>query len=469
MNDAQAGPIDRRVFLLGAASAAGLGACRGVSPPPAAPVPGLPTPRGPQLAWQRAEFGVVFHYDLHVFDERRYVQAENRRRPLEDPSIFDPPALDTDQWVAAAAAAGARFAILTASHETGFRLWSSDANPFSVRAAPWRGGRGDLLADFVASCRRHGLEPGVYLGARWNAQLGVLDFRVQPGAPLDQAAYNRLIEREVEEVCTRYGPLFELWFDGGILTPQDGGPDVLPIFERHQPDCLYYHSDQRADARWGGTESGTVGDPCWSTIDLAAARSQVWDARQRTLLRHGDPEGADWCPAMADAPIRNHEWFWEPGDEHKLYPAEDLVRMWFESVGRNATLILGAMPDRRGLIPDADLARLQQMGRGVRAALGEVVAESSGHGDEVGLHAATPFDVVDLSEQIEHGERIRRYIVEVRTGMGDWVPIAQGTCVGQRRIHRLERPTAGEARLRVTASVGPPVLRRIALRRSRRG
>lgn len=459
--------MNRRDFLFTAAAGAAA-SCTGLGSDRDLLVPGLPCPRPPQLAWQRAELGVVFHYDLHLFDDTRYVQAQNRRAPIADLSIFDPRALDTDQWLAAAQAAGARFAILTASHETGFRLWPSDCNPWSVKNTPWRGGRGDLVGDFVASCRRHGIAPGIYLGARWNAHLQVLDFRVQQGGEPAQRAYNQLIEREVGEVCSRYGPLFELWFDGGVLAPRDGGPDVLPIFAAHQPDCLYYHSDERADARWGGTESGTVGDPCWATVDLPAVRTQTWNAAKMELLRHGDPNGRDWCPAMADAPLRNHEWFWEPGDEHKLYPVEHLVEMYFGSVGNNATLILGATPDRRGLVPDADFERMAQMGRAVARALGAMVATTSGRGRELTLEVpdAAPFDVIVLQEDIEFGERVRSYSVEARTGTDTWTPIATGTCIGHKHIHRVAVTTAPRLRLRIDAATATPLLTRFEVRRS---
>lgn len=461
--------MNRREFLLASAAAGTAWGCRG-TPADDPRVPGLPVPRPAQLAWQQAELGIVFHYDLHVFDDVRYVQGRNRREAIADPNIFDPTELDTDQWIEAAVAAGARFAILTASHETGFRLWPSDANPWSVKNVRWRGGEGDVVGDFVASCRRHGIAPGIYLGARWNAHLQVLDFEVQPTSKITQAGYNALIEREVEEICSRYGPLFELWFDGGILAPRDGGPDVLPIFERLQPDCLFYHSDQRADARWGGTESGTVGDPCWATVDLPAIRTKVWNAEKRDLLRHGDPDGADWCPAMADAPIRNHEWFWEPDDEHKLYSVEQLVEMYFASVGRNATLILGAMPDRRGLVPDADFARLTDVGDAVRNALGDAIATASGQCHEILLDVpgAAAFDVVVLREEIRFGERVREYAVETRAPDGRWAPVATGTCIGHKRIHRLPQAAATpRVRLRVPRATAIPRIAELTLRRAR--
>ncbi|MBT7913143.1 alpha-L-fucosidase, partial [Candidatus Bathyarchaeota archaeon] len=123
-----------------------------------------PKPTPAQLAWQEAELGLVFHYDLHIFDTVRYVQQQNRLAHFEDLDLFNPVELDTDQWVEAARACGARFAIITASHETGFRLWQSDANPYSLKAVRWGGGQRDIVGEFIESCRKAGIQPGVYMG-----------------------------------------------------------------------------------------------------------------------------------------------------------------------------------------------------------------------------------------------------------------------------------------------------------------
>ena len=109
----------------------------------------MPAPH--QLKWHEAEMGVVFHYDLHVFDGQIYGQGNNRINPVEDYNIFNPTQLDTDQWIQAAKAAGAKFAVLTATHETGFGLWQSDVNPYCLKAVKWRDGKGDVVRDFVAS------------------------------------------------------------------------------------------------------------------------------------------------------------------------------------------------------------------------------------------------------------------------------------------------------------------------------
>jgi len=75
-----------------------------------------------------------------------------------------------------------------------------------------------------------------------------------------------MVEGMVKEICTNYGELFEIWFDGGADHPDNGTPDILPIVRQYQPNCLFYHNGQLAEARWGGSESGTISYPCWATF-----------------------------------------------------------------------------------------------------------------------------------------------------------------------------------------------------------
>ena len=428
----------------------------------------LPVPTAPQLAWQEAELGVVFHFDLHLFDGRRYRQPENRRLMFSSLGIFNPTQLNTDQWIRAAAEAGARFAILTSSHENGFRLWQSDANPCCLKAVGWRDGKGDIVGDFVGSCQRYGLLPGVYVGARWNGQLQVLDFQTTEHSPLTQAEYNRMVEAECLELATRYGDWFEVWFDGGIATPSEGGPNVLPIWEKHQPNCLFYHSNDRRDVRWGGSESGTVPYPCWGRVADSSAATDWRDRSQRETLMHGDPDGRDWCPAMSDAPLRGkggHEWFWEPDQDDLIYPVGDLVDMYERSVGHNSTLILGATPDTRGLLPDADVQRLRELGEALRKRYGSPqaqVTDPSGPEFVLAWREPAAVDRVVLQEDIRHGERIREYFLDGRNGDGPWQALATGSCIGHKRIERLAPVVLTEVRLRTPQTVAVPLIRKMA-------
>ncbi|RMG62598.1 MAG: glycoside hydrolase family 29 [Bacteroidetes bacterium] len=431
--------------------------------------PGLPTPNAAQLAWQQAEMGAIFHYDLHVFDGKKYAQngpAGNRTQPVPDYQIFSPEQLDTDQWIQAAKAAGCTFALLTVTHETGFALYPSDVNPYSVRALKWRDGQGDIVRDFVNSCRKYGLKPGLYLGIRWNAFLGVYDFKVQgEGAFREnrQAYYNQMVEGMLTELCTRYGDLFEIWFDGGASHPDLGAPDVLPIVKKYQPNCLFYHNNQLAEARWGGSESGTVPYPCWATFPTPYSHAGDTDRNHIELLKQGDPEGAYWMPAMSDAPLRGyngrHEWFWEPGDEAHIFPLPQLMDMYARSVGHNSTLIIGLTPDPRGLLPEPDVQRLAAWGAEIQRRYGVPLGTTSGEGNEYELTLPEPtrLNQIILREDIAQGERVRAYTVEAFLH-GQWQEIGQGSCIGHKRIQALETVETQRVRVRISASVAKPVL-----------
>lgn len=237
-------------------------------------------------------------------------------------------------------------------------------------------GQGDIVRDFVHSCHKYGIKPGIYLGIRWNSFLGVYDFKVNGEGAFQknrQAYYNKMVEGMVTEICTRYGELFEIWFDGGASHPDLGAPDVLPIVKKYQPNCIFYHNNQLAEVRWGGSESGTVPYPCWATFPNVYSHAGDTQAEYYQLLKHGDPDGKYWMPAMSDAPLRGyngrHEWFWEPGDEAHIYPLENLMDMYNNSVGHNSTLIMGVTPDPRGLIPAPDVKRLKEWGDEIKRVL----------------------------------------------------------------------------------------------------
>ena len=426
----------------------------------------LPIPTKPQLAWQQAELGVLICYELHTFNEDRYVQSKARINPIENIDQFNPTQLDTDQWIRTVKEIGAKFAILTASHESGFRLWQSDVNPYSLKSVKWGNGKRDIVREFIDSCKKYGIKPGIYLGTRWNSHLGVYDFKVTDRSTITQAQYNKTIEKEVEEICTRYGDFFELWFDGGAYGPEKGGPDVLSVFEKYQPNCLFYHNYDRADARWGGSETGTVSYPCWATFPYKATGSGESIVNRHVqekgfkLLKQGDPDGKYWMPAMSDAPLRNHEWFWEPDDEHKIYPLNSLLNMYYNSVGRNSTLILGLTPDTRGLIPDADVQRCRELGNAIQNIYYNQIALTSGCGNtfELSLPVNSSFDHIVLQEDIIRGERVRQFKIEYLSD-GKWTKLNTGSCIGHKRIIKVKPISAHKLRLTITESISEPIIK----------
>lgn len=437
----------------------------------------IPLPNSQQLAWQQAELGFVFHYDLHVFDTSKYSQEKNRIIPIADYNIFNPQRLNVEQWVMAAKSAGANFALITATHETGFALYQSDVNPYCMKALKWKDGKGDLVRDFVEACRKHNIKPGIYLGIRWNSFLGVHDFKVKGSGEMQeqrQRYYNTLAEGMVKEICTNYGPLFEIWFDGGASHPDRGAPDVLPIVRKYQPNCLFYHNDQLAEARWGGSESGTVSYPCWSTFPYPStgagesAKKEI-SANNFALLKKGDVKGKYWMPAMADAPLRGyngrHEWFWEPGDEKHIYPLIDLMNIYYKSVGRNSTLIMGLTPDNTGLLPKEDVQRLREWGDEIKRRFEGPLAETAGTGThlEISLGKAQPVNQFVIQEDIAKGHRVKSFRIQAQLN-GRWKTIVHGSAIGNKYIHLLIEPVmAKKFRVQVDESFAEPDITNFAV------
>jgi alpha-L-fucosidase len=438
----------------------------------------IPIPTPAQLQWQNAELAALVCWDLHAHDGEFYVQSKARITPVEDYNIFNPQKYDTDQWIKTLKEAGFKIAILTVSHETGFFFHQSDATPYCMKALKWQDGKGDILRDFKASCEKYGILPGVYIGTRWNAFYGIHDFMVHgtgPFAQNRQEYYNRMVEKIVEEIFSRYGDWAMVWFDGGAHGPEQGGPDVLSVFEKYQPNCLFYHNLQRADMRWGGSETGTVPYPSWGTFPYPStgagesARKEI-HANNFQLLKTGDPNGKYYMPAMSDAPLRGfggHDWFWEPEREHTIYPLENLVEMYYNSVGHNTTLILGVTPNPEGLIPEADAERLIEFGNEIERRFSNPVASTSGAGETINLELPEKqaINKVVIMEDIARGERVREFIIEGKTSKG-WQTIFEGSCIGHKFICRFDSVDVSEIRLEISYSIGIPQIKDFTVYRS---
>ncbi len=435
----------------------------------------VPIPTPAQLQWQQAELAALVCWDMHVFDGEFYVQPKARITPVQDYNAFNPLKYDMDQWIKSLKDAGFKIAIFTVSHETGFFFHQSNATPYSMKALEWQNGKGDILRDFKAACEKYDMLPAVYIGTRWNAFYGVYDFKVQGEnefARNRQEHYNRMIEKIVEEIFTNYGDWAMVWFDGGAHGPEQGGPDVLSVFEKHQPNSIFYHNLQRADIRWGGSETGTVPYPSWGTFPYPAigagesARKEI-GANNFQLLKTGDPNGAYYMPAMSDAPLRGnggHDWFWEPNRASIIYPLENLVDMYYQSVGHNSTLILGVTPNPQGLLPEPDVRRLKEFGDEINRRFSNPIARISGMENTVSLvlDSAQRIDQIVLQEDIAYGERVREFILEAEID-GKWTVIYTGSSIGHKHIVKIDPVYTDKIRFVARASIGQPRLNTLSV------
>lgn len=427
-----------------------------------------PRPTKGQQVWQEAEIGLIYHFDLSVA-AADFTHHNNLYEGKFDPVRYNPAKLDTDQWMEAAKAAGAKYAVFTATHFNGFLQWQSDAYPYGLKQSPWRNGKGDVLGDFVKSCHKAGILPGVYISTHRNGYWDLWDYYVDHGKGRGsdkQRAFNRAAEKMVEEICSRYGPLVQIWFDAGTKLPDEGGPDVLPIFNRYQPDSVFYNSSKRSDHRWIGNEQGYAGYPCWSTMPdnpILSHNSPVW----RPLLSTGEKNGAIWSPGMVDVPLRGegniHNWFWAPDQDNAAFSKDKLVDMYYQSVGRNCNLVIGEVITPEGLVPESDIRRLKAFGDEIRRRFEKPVGRTKGSGPELTLDFGgnKKINHVVIQEDISQGERIRKYNLEALCD-GQWRPVAAGESVGQKRIEQFGDVICRAIRVDVTDQTARVVFRNLA-------
>lgn len=455
---------------------------------PPAPYGPIPTPR--QLQWHEMEFYGFVHFTVNTFTDKEWGYGD------ESPSVFNPTDFDAGQIARTAKMAGMRGLILTAKHHDGFCLWPSAYTDHSVKNSSWRNGRGDVVRDLAEACRKEGIRFGVYLSP-WDRHQKTY------GTP-DYLTHYR---QQLRELLTQYGPLFTVWFDGA-----NGGdgfyggarekrqidnrtyydwPNTWKIVRELQPMAVMF-SDAGPDMRWVGNENGIGGDPCWATLNTA----NRWPGGTSDGLNSGERPGTDWIPAECDVSIRPG-WFYHAAEDGRVKSLEQLLKIYYASVGRGCCLNLNIPPDRRGRIHDNDVQALQNLratldatfardlARGARLEASNIRGGRSTYGPkklldakrntywatddqastaEVTFHLRQPttFNVVRLREFLPLGQRVDRFALD-RWENGAWVTFFQGTSIGNQRLVRTANMTTEKVRLRITQAAACPALSEFGL------
>lgn len=373
-------------------------------------LPLLPPSPG-QLTWQRQEFGVFFHFGVNTFAGLEWSDG------TLDPSIFNPTDLDAEQWVATAAEAGARYVVLTAKHHDGFCLWPTDTTDYSVKSSPWKNGNGDLVAEVMAAAAQYDLGFGLYLSP-WDRHAACYP---------DAAAYDRYYQDQLRELCTRYGTLSELWFDGaGSQGRKYDWVGIGEVINQTQPQAMIFNMGDPT-IRWVGNEDGLAADP----VEYVVAET---DFSQYTV-QSTKLDQALYLPPECDVSIRKG-WFWADHDHPKS--VDHLLAIYYRSVGMGANLLLNLPPDNRGLIPAEDAARIREWRTELDRRFADPIEPASLRQLESGVWQATferpvRLDHVEVTEDYADGQRVRSHTIS----NGDRV-VAEGLTIGNKRLHVFE-------------------------------
>ncbi len=427
--------------------------------------PPIVQPNAFQQAWADAEIGVLIHFDMPV-----YVSDYNFRNwgTHPDAKVFNPTELNTDQWLETASKLGAKYAVLVAKHCSGFSLWPTEAHEYSIKNSPYKEGKGDIVRDFIASCKKYGIKPGIYASTTVNGYLHVDNpGLVQPGAPVSQEEYNEIVRKQLTELWTNYGELFEIWFDGGVLSKEQGGADVLSLVQKLQPNAIVFQGPYGHPnlIRWVGNEEGIAPYPCWATADSSTNA----DGTKVIKGLNGNPDAAFWCPGESDFTLRWNNsfqggWFWHAGQDSMMFAVDELMHKYITSVGRNTNMLLGIVINDKGLVPEADVARITKFGNAIREYFSNPLSVVSGEGSDFEISFDKPV-VIDRSviqEDISLGERVLQYKL-IGFADGKEIELASGSNIGHKHIDIFAAQKVDKIRLQILQSKAIPQIKSFAV------
>ena len=450
------------------------------------PIEPVPTPR--QEAWQALEYYGFIHFNMNTFTNKEWGYGD------EQPSQFNPKALDTDQWARIIKEAGMKGIIITAKHHDGFCLWPSAFTEHSVKNSPWREGKGDLIKELAASCRKFGLKLGIYLSP-WDRN----------HASYGTAEYITYFRNQLTELLTNYGPIFEVWFDGA-----NGGdgyygganeerrvdkksyydwPTTHELVRKWQPQAVIF-SDAGPDIRWVGNEKGYAAETTWSPIFRDSVYGGMPDFHR---FSKGQENGTHWIPTETDVSIRPG-WYYHPEEDNQVKSIEKLVDIYFNSVGLNSSLLLNIPVDDRGLIHENDEEKLLQLGAFIEEAFNQNVLKEGKVNSVLPQSSYDPLNLIDgdpetywasnknskpavitlspqspqkatifeIREHLPFGQRVKAFQLELKTN-GEWKTIKQGTTIGNKRLIRFDPIEVEALRFTIFESKASPVISVIGL------
>lgn len=441
-----------------------------------APAPLLPTPLAKQVEWQKMETIAFIHFGLNTFNDREWGYGDT------DLKTFNPTNLDCEQWAKTFVAAGIKEVILTCKHHDGFCLWPTHLTEYCIRNTPYKNGKSDIVGELSAACKKYNLKFGVYLSP-WDRNSAVY------GTP----AYVEYFYKQLTELLTKYGEISEIWFDGA-----NGGdgyyggtkevrkidrknyynfPRAYKLVETLHPNAIIF-SDGGPGCRWIGNESGIAGATNWSLL----TKGVVYPGYDKYYeLTYGHKDGNQWVPGECDVSIRPG-WFYHPEEDSKVKTVNNLVELYYQSVGHNAQFLLNFPVDRRGLIHPIDSTNAVTYHRQILKELkndlfrGIVPQVSNTRGNKYSAKAltdnnyntywATKDGVTDaivtfnlkkttkmnrmmLQEYIPLGQRVSLFNIEYYSN-GKWLkvnPHEETTTIGYKRIVRFETINTDKVRI----------------------
>jgi alpha-L-fucosidase len=405
----------------------------------------IPLPTKAQLDWQQKERIMFIHFGPATFQGREY---DNWSSSISNMHLS---ALNTDQWCEVARSWGAKMVIFVAKHCGGFCWWQTNTTNYSVSHIPWKNGKGDVMKNLSVSCKKYGLDLGVYVypgDEHWGAGIGSGGITKDPSK---QKAYNKIYRQQLTEILSKYGPIKEVWFDGSCHIP------VKDILDKYAPDAVYFQGEA-ASLRWVGNEDGYAPDPNWYSL------SSKDKATGTATSLHSDAYGEAYAPVEVDVPFLNnggHKWFWAPNTDSLLMTKEQLMNIYYKSVGRGSVLLLNSTPDTTGLIPQSHVALYKAFGDEITARFEKPLKHSTGKKFtlEISFDKAVEVNHTIIQEDLLKGQRVLSYTIEGSLDGKSWKQLCVGASLGNKKIDCFPVMKLKKIRLNITKSKAQPQIK----------
>lgn len=381
---------------------------------------GIPLPSKAQLRWQNYEQTMFVCLDPCTWQGREY---DNHSTPL---IRINPTGLNTDQWCEVAKSWGAKLILFVAKHTGGFCWWQTNTTDYGIKNTPWKNSKGDVLKQLSESCKKYGLDLGIYVypgDETWGAGIGSGGVTKDPSK---QDGYNKVFRQQMTEVLTKYGPVREAWFDGSCFI------NVNDLLEKYASDAVILQGPM-ANLRWVGNEDGYAPYSNWYTLGSKDLKTGVSTAIQ------SDPFGDAYAPVEIDVPLlknKGHKWFWAQNTDSLILTTDQLMNTYYKSVGRGAVLLLNSTPDTTGLIPISHVKAYSEFGDEIKRRFENPIRKTKGEGKSLEITFSKPTEInhVILQEDLSRGQRVLAFDIEGMNEQNQWNKVYDGTSVGHKRI-----------------------------------
>ena len=282
--------------------------------------------------------GMFVHWGLYAQMGRGEWIMHQELIPKEEYSklknTFTAEDYDPAEWVKTAKSAGAKYMVVTTRHHDGFSLY--DTCGLSDYDAPHSPAGRDLIAEYVDACRAEGLVPFFYHTT--------LDW-YQDSFQEDFDAYLDYLLHSVEILCTRYGKIGGLWFDGNWSKPDaDWKLDRLyGMIRKYQPDAMIINNT-------GLDSRGTISHP---EVDSVTFEQGLPHLRKQT--------GGKYITSEMNLTLNDH-WGYGKGDLNYKSPAQ-LIKTLCTCRRAGANMLFNIGPEVQGKVPMMSKLLAQMLGQ----------------------------------------------------------------------------------------------------------